>query len=127
MKTPAIERLDAVPPDGYVVPSGVGLYRSRVEKGGPTSFVSWRKDPYTVAFLSALQDLVLNTPDGLSGDDRLVQFGVSQGLSLAATMMSDPSVLWPEVFGAIPGAPKKPKAPSDDFGTSIDDALDGKK
>lgn len=123
--TPALSRLNAVPPGGYIVPSGVATYKSRVREGGPTQFLEWRRAPLTVALLSALQELALNPPPEMSGDSQLTQYGVTQGLSLAATLLSDPTVVWPDLFNAAQNTPENPRAQvNDTFNTSIDDVFD---
>lgn len=122
MDTPTVRRLSQVPPDGFLEPSGVTAFRRCVETGGPTGFIEWRKSPYTLSLLHALRCLAMTRVDGER--DVLLQSGMTEGLSLAAQLVDDPSVLWPNVFAGAPGAPAS-KSPEEDFNTSVD-SLDDK-
>ena len=76
--------------------------------------------------LGALQDVAVHLPNELSCDDRLVQYGMTQGLMFAMQLVADPSSIWAGVFGDASGEQNFSGLPMMDFDTSIDDAIDSK-
>lgn len=68
-------------------------------------FIEWRRHPTTILMVEALRELGLNPPPGyLDADEIPVQYGVSAGLNLGASLLDDPSVVFPAMFGgAAPG------------------------
>ena len=122
-QTPAARQADAagVAPSGQVVRTGVDALRD-VLSGHVTEFAEGRRQPMTRRVLGALQSMLLHPPAGLSGNDALVQYGVTQGLALAVSRMADPSTLWPGVFGpGTAGAAAEPLEMT--FDTPLDEAF----
>ena len=121
--TPATVRAagaaNAVP--GFLVQPGVDLLVKELG-GKPAVFARWRADPVTKLVVRALQGLALRPPANLTVQDSLVQYGVTQGLSLALQLCLDPSLLWPRMFSADGMSP--PPVPEMDFGTTIDEMID---
>lgn len=131
MTSPVDARLHAAQstPTGFIVPSGVEGFKASL-KGAQavTAFNDWRHQHFTKKLFLALQDLILHQPREAQSENMLVQLGVTQGLILAAQLVSDPSVLWPDVFGEglVPlETPEETPRPPEDFNTSIDQAMDG--
>lgn len=128
MASPVAVRIDATQntPTGYIVPSGVKVFKDCLR--GPdaaTAFLDWRKQRFTKNLYLALQDMIIHQPREAQHDSLLVQHGITLGLTLAAQLVTDPSVLWPDVFG--PGMTVKESDPTvlpEEFSTSVDDALD---
>ena len=129
MATPIEDRVNAAQatPTGYIVPSGVAAFKASLR--GPdagAAFMGWRGQLFTKALYRALQDMIDHAPREASHNDLLVQHGITLGLTLASQLITDPSVIWPDVFG--PGMTvdeKQETKPSEDFTTSPDDLLDG--
>lgn len=122
-QTPAARQADAAgaAPSGQVVRTGVDALRDALS-GNASAFADWRRQPVTRRVLGALQSMLLHPPAGLSGDDALVQYGVTQGLALAVSLMADPSTLWPGVFGpGTAGAAPEPLEMT--FDTPLDEAF----
>jgi len=115
-------------PSGYIVPSGLRSFKESLR--GPeaaTAFNNWRGEHFTKKLFLALQDMILHQPRETQSDNVLVQLGVTQGLTLAAQLVADPSVLWPDVFGEgmtaeVSGTTDRP---AEDFGTTIDESMNG--
>lgn len=124
--SPIDQRVSAVEssPSGHIAPSGIGLYK-KVLEGNASEFARWRRDPMTRKVLGALQDAVVHMPVELSTEDRLVQYGTSQGLVFALQLLADPSSIWPGVFGKDTNEHDDLNLPLMDFDTSIDDAIGG--
>lgn len=124
MQTPTDVRSAEVSgsPSGYIAPSGTQAFKSALD-GNASAFVAWRRDPMTRKVLGAVQDAVLHLPNGLSNDDRLVQYGMTQGLVYAMQLMTDPSTLWPGVFGKGTEGESPVTMPMMDFDTSLDDVV----
>lgn len=124
MATPIEERLTAAAasPEGFLTPSGVAELQ-RVLKGRTTEFAQWAQNPMTVKVRKALQDLVLHPPMHLSCEDHHIQYGLSQGLLIALQLVSDPSMLWPGVFGANTNERNDSVPPPMDFSTSLDEEI----
>lgn len=128
MTSPVAVRIDATQstPTGYIVPSGIKVFKDSLR--GPdaaTAFLDWRKQRFTKNLYLALQDMIIHQPREAQHESLLVQHGITLGLTLAAQLVTDPSVLWPEVFG--PGMTMKDPEPAElpeEFATSVDDVLD---
>lgn len=62
-------------------------------------FHTWRTNPTTILMVEALRELVLDpsTAHHLKQTPE-IEYGVTQGLALAAQMLNDPSSLFPELF-----------------------------
>lgn len=120
--TPASVRADAAAraPDGFIAQSGVRALKNAL-KGNSSAFAEWRSQPMTKLVLRALHGFLLHPPGGFMPADTLVQYGVTQGLLLAVQTMTDPSLVWPGVFGDSPG--DAVKQPEMDFETSLDEVL----
>lgn len=130
MSSPASLRIKHVEsaPEGHIVPSGVEDFkRSITGPDASAAFYKWRSDFFAKKMYLALQDLIVHQPQGLSSDNLLVQYGVTQGLAIAAQMLVDPSVLWPGVFGkgTLNWQPPEPEEPEMDFSTPSDVLMGG--
>ena len=121
-EAPAQARADsaAAAPDGTIVPSGSASLR-RALAGNASAFADWRREPMTRAVLRTMQDFLMHPPPGVRTTDALVQYGVSQGLLLAVQLMTDPSLVWPDVFGD--NGARGADFPAMDFETSLDEVL----
>ena len=79
-------------------------------------FVSWRGNPATVRFLGAIRALASNVPPAyLNRDSVELQYGVTSGLGLAASLIDDPTSVYPELFKksvSTPGADADPERDS---------------
>ena len=75
-------------------------------------FGEWRRNPITMMLVDVLRELALEPPAAYVDTDSIpVQYGVSSGLGLAASVLDDPSVLYPHLFtGVAPGARAMPEA-----------------
>jgi len=62
-------------------------------------FLRWRDDPLTSLFIGAIRELGL-TPEVASMDstDHSVAYGLSQGCALCASLMDDPTSIYPGLF-----------------------------
>lgn len=125
MNSPATLRIKHAEntPGGHIVPSGVEDFKRCI--AGPeasAAFYKWRSDYFAKKMYLALQDLIVHQPRDISSDNLLVQYGVTQGLTIAAQMLADPSVLWPGVFGegTLNWQSPEPDEPQMDFSTPSD-------
>ena len=68
-------------------------------------FVEWRRNPMTMLFIDALREMAVAPPPGyVSQGDLCVDYGLTSGLTLAASLMDDPSLVFPYLFSeATPG------------------------
>lgn len=125
MESPVDQRLAAVTgsPSGHLAPSGVQAYRNALD-GNASAFADWRRHPMTKKLLGAMQDIVLHAPAELATEDRLVQYGVTSGLTLALQLVADPSSVWPGVFGKNTNEQARAEMPMMDFSTTLDDMID---
>lgn len=114
-------------PSGHIVPSGVAEFkRCLAGTDATTAFYDWRSSPFARKLYLAMQDLILHQPVEARAEDNLVQYGITQGLSLAAQLLMDPSIVWPGVFGkGTPGyTPREAPEPPMTFATPASAALD---
>ncbi len=124
-QSPASVRLGSTGPGGYIEPSGLAALIAVLREPGVVSvFHTWRSQQLTQLVAGALRDLILHQPMGIANEDRLVQYGVTQGLELAFQLMSDPSVIVPGLFtgGATPGEARPAGIPDENFDTPADGA-----
>lgn len=123
MTTPAKERLNAVGPGGYIVPSGLAALRDVLARPGViATFDTWKGQQLTRLVAGAIRDLIMNQPTAKSSSENIaVQFGITQGLELAYQLLQDPSIILPGVFGSgtQPGAPGV-RLPQENFDTPAD-------
>lgn len=122
--SPSSTRIGAVKPGGYIEPSGLADLKDTLGRPGVVSaFHTWKTQRMTQLVAGAIRDLIVNQPLGIADEDRLVQYGITQGLEMAYQLVSDPSVLLPGVFGqgTSPGAPAA-SVPDENFDTPADGA-----
>ena len=108
-------------PDGVIAPSGVTALKAALA-GNASAFADWRRQPMTRVVLRALQAFLVHPPKGSMPVDAAVQYGVTQGLLLAFQVATDPSVVWPGVFGE-PAGTVGAALPEMDFETPLDEVL----
>ena len=100
MNKPVADRLRSLPSGGTFIESPVTRMRRRLaDPNSLESFMTWSVSPNSMLITSVLQELALNTPVIPQGatDNALIQYGLSQGLSLAAQLISDPASVFPVV------------------------------
>ena len=108
-KTPAKERAEfsAARTKGKLAGSALAEMLTRfttLQSAG--RFIEWRRNPMTIMFIDAVRELAINPPPAyVSPGDLGVEYGLTSGLSLAASLMDDPSSVYPHLFSAAsPGA-----------------------
>ena len=108
--TPAEERVSlSATRGGRFSPGGLVDFLSFFSnKETLEEFLKWRGHPATVRFLGAIRGLSANVPPAyLNRDSVELQYGVTSGLGLAASLIDDPTSLFPELFtkegGPTPG------------------------
>lgn len=128
MPDPVPARMAAQPAPGRVVRGGFNeLKRVLASREGTDAFGTWSGQGLTKLYVSALRDIALNPPLSPSAGDVAVQYGMTLGLSLAAQLIEDPSVVMPAVFGAgvfVSDAPEGVRSPEEKFDTPAD-GVDG--
>ena len=69
-------------------------------------FMEWRRNPMTMLFIDAIREMAVAPPPGyVSQGDLCVDYGLTSGLTLAASLMDDPSSVYQHLFSdATPGA-----------------------
>lgn len=123
MTTPAAVRVAGAQKDGYVATGGVtALRRMLLPAAAASEFRKWSEDRITVLVRDALRDMALNGPTHVAAQDAAVQYGVTAGLALALQLVTDPSLVYPELFTGV--VARQPASPVPDYGTSIGDMLD---
>lgn len=129
MESPVDRRLRAArsAPSGHIVPSGVDEFLACLNgQDALAAFATWRSSVFARKMYLALQDLILHQPVDIQAQDALVQYGITQGLSLASRILMDPSVVWPGAYGdGTKGYQPPLEEPPMDFSTSADEALFG--
>lgn len=80
----------------------INRFRNPADADG---FAAWRMLPDTQLFIDALRECAIQ-PAILNqeSDSYEVQYGFTSGLQLSAMLLDDPSSIFPELFGATPGA-----------------------
>lgn len=79
-------------------------------------FNEWRGHPVTVLMVDLLRELCMTPPAAYIETESIpVQYGVSSGLSLAASVVDDPSVLIPELFSGVTSGAGITKMPDADY------------
>lgn len=124
MDSPAKTRLATVTPDGILVPSGVATFRRRfTDPATAEMFSAWSEQQITQLVLKVLQDLAVNGPIGMASqpDGTAIQYGFTAGLNFAAQLMTDPSIIFPEVFRGT--QTQTHEMPKQTFETEPEDAL----
>lgn len=126
METPVDQRVGAAErsPSGHIAPSGIAALKLALN-GNASGFADWRRQVMTRKVLAALQDAAIHIPADLTPEDRMVQYGMTQGLMFAMQLVADPSSIWPGVFGKNTNEDTRGDLPVMDFDTSIDDAIGG--
>ena len=120
--SPVKDRLNGQAPAGVIRSSGVPAFRKRfADPSSAEPFFNWSEQVETKLVADALRDLSLNGPVGMANppQDALIQYGMSLGLSLAAQLVTDPTVVFPELFQGRPVA--LPSAPDADYSTEPED------
>ena len=88
-------------------------------------FIEWRRNPMTVLFIDAIREMAVAPPPGyVSQGDLCVDYGLTSGLTLAASLMDDPSSVYSQLFSAAsPGAGPEPA--STEYSVEPDASSDG--
>lgn len=126
--SPVADRVNAMGPEGRR-PRDSGFHALRrflAKDGAAAGFAEWSNQMMTSMVRDTLQDFILNQPlRGLDSDQVAVQFGITQGLSMALQLITDPSVLVPGIYGrgSQPGTDSAP-APRESFDTPADGVAD---
>ena len=125
MTTPGAIRVPVSGHEGLAAPaSGVLALRRHLSRAETLdTFRKWADDPMTKLVLSAVRDLAVNGPLSLDVKETAVRYGVTSGLNLAAQLMDDPSVVFPELFTGIDSASRR--LPEENYETSVQDMLAG--
>ena len=125
MTTPGAIRVPTSGHEGLATPaSGVLALRRTLSRAEMLdAFRKWAEDPMTKLVLSAVRDLATNGPLSFDVKETAVQYGVTSGLNLAAQLMDDPSVVYPELFTGIDSSSMR--LPEENYETSTDEMLTG--
>ena len=125
MTTPGAIRVPMSGHEGLAAPaSGVLALRRHLSRAEMLdTFRKWADDPMTKLVLSAVRDLAVNGPLSFDVKETAVQYGVTSGLNLAAQLMDDPSVVFPELFTGIGSS--SGRLPEENYETSVQDMLAG--
>ena len=105
--SPVRDRVSVQAPEGVIRSSGVPAFRKRYsDPSSAEPFFVWSNQMETKLAADALRDLSLNGPLGMQNppQDALIQYGMSLGLALAAQLLSDPTLVFPELFRGRPAA-----------------------
>lgn len=112
-ESPVKNRIAVQAPEGVIRTSGVPAFRKRyMSPASAEHFFNWAEQAETKLAVDALRDLSLNGPVGMQNppQDALIQYGMSLGLALAAQLLTDPTLVFPELFRGnpvvLPGAPE---------------------
>lgn len=125
MTTPAAVRVPGAGHEGLATPASgvVALRRALSAQGSLDSFRRWANDPMTRLVLSAIRDLSVFGPPGVDESGIAVQYGMTAGLNLAAQLIDDPSVVYPELFTGVMS--EGVRIPDENYTTSVGVLLDG--
>ena len=129
MPDPVSARMAAQPRPGRIVRGGLNeLKLALFSREGADAFGTWSGQGLTKLFVSALRDIALSPPRPPAGDQIAVQYGMTLGLSLAAQLIEDPSVVMPGALGTgtmpLSAAPEGTRPPEEKFDTPAD-GVDG--
>ena len=109
VSTPIEERLAYAPGSsgGRFTPNGVASFVSRFSsQESLNEFLRWRESPVTMAYLAALRGLMVNLPPShMNRENVELQYGVQCGLTLATSLMDDPTSLYPRLFTGSTSGP----------------------
>lgn len=124
MTSPLAQRTAAR--SGYVADGGVAALREMLlPVAAAAEFADWSKERMTSLVRGALRDMALNGPVSVDVHDAAVQYGVTVGLNLAVQLLTDPSLVYPELFtGFTASAPKPLGQP--DYATGAGSLLDNR-
>ena len=108
-KTPAKTRAEYAEArvKGKLVGSAVTQLNQRfLPLNSAGEFIEWRKHPLTVLFIDALRELAIAPPAAYVPVDGIgVEYGLTSGIGMAASLLDDPSAVFPNLFsGATPGS-----------------------
>lgn len=122
MTTPAADRVAAAAAEGGVLASSAvrRLCDRLKDDKAAAQYNDWARNPNGRLVAAALRDLALNGPSNVDAESVAVQYGVTLGLNLAASILTDPSAVFPGLFGV-----DRPLMPnSADFAVNPYEALD---
>lgn len=126
--SPSSNRVNAMGPEGRR-PRDSGFYALRrflAKDGAAAGFAEWSNQMMTSLVRDTIQDFILNQPlQGLDSDQVAVQYGITQGLSMALQLLTDPSVLVPGIYGKGTQSLAGPfELPPESFDTPADGVSD---
>lgn len=111
---------------GYVAKGGtVALREMFLPVASAAEFAKWSEDRTTSLVRDALRDMALNGPLSVDAHDAAVQYGVTVGLNLAVQLMTDPSLVYPELFTGVAASALKPLG-QPDYATGAGSLLDNR-
>lgn len=101
MTTPATDRVAvATAEKGLLASSAVRRLRDQLkDEKSAAQFNDWARSVHGRLVAAALRDLALHGPANVDAESVAVQYGVTLGLSLAASIITDPSTVFPDLFG----------------------------
>lgn len=125
MTNPGTARVPVTGHEGLATPaSGVLALRRTLSRADMLdAFRKWSEEPMTRLVLSAVRDLATNGPVHLDAKEIAVQYGVTSGLNLAAQLIDDPSVVYPELFTGVQTS--SIGLPTENYETSAESILNG--
>ena len=118
--TPTADRVSsaqATAAEGTKVPPLRRLQAVVADPKALAEFLDWSASPFGTLVVGALRDLALWGPPSSDASGVAVQYGVTEGLSLAARLLEDPSAVISK-----PGTARS--IPDMDFKVSASDVLD---
>lgn len=126
--SPSADRVNAMGPEGRMVrSSGFHAFRRLLATNGAAAgFAEWSNQMMTRMVADTIHDFILNQPlHGLDSDQVAVQFGITQGLSMALQLITDPSVLVPGIYGRGTQPEADPvEPPKENFETPADSVVE---
>lgn len=115
------DRLASVAPGRFGGPGVAEFRRKYAADSMAQAYADFANTPVTRSVRAVLKDLALHPPAVVGdGASVAVQHGLTLGLGLAAQLLEDPTLVFPELFAAVPAAGGTGKDP----GTSPDDYID---
>lgn len=107
-KAPATARANiaAARKGGSLMGNAVARLKNRFGTAASAdAFANWRMMPETQLFIDALRECAMNPINvAMDTDSVEVQFGVTSGFQVAASILDDPSSIFHDLFGATPGS-----------------------